>query len=111
MVGHSFPPPIGGGLIEAIRVAETGHYLVDFRPRSGAASLKPVTPNSRLRLVAAFPPPIGGGLIEAVPELTELNIHRLFPPPIGGGLIEAPLPTCGIRTWHRISAPDRGRPH
>ena len=60
-----YPPPAGGGLIEA----PFGSISVVFsdcirRPRA-AASLKLESPGSRLAARGTYPPPAGGGLIEA----------------------------------------------
>ncbi len=63
---RSFPPPIGGGLIEAPQRPGTGQTATGgFRRRSAAASLKRHDRQVAVAVGRLFPPPIGGGLIEA----------------------------------------------
>ena len=61
----TYPPPAGGGLIEAT-------------PSPSAPS------GGRW-----YPPPAGGGLIEASADSLREKLHLMYPPPAGGGLIEA----------------------
>jgi len=82
-----YPPPAGGGLIEAGR------------------QCSPCAP------LCSYPPPAGGGLIEAANHCPGRTAAAPYPPPAGGGLIEAVASRCKAAGVHPVS-PARGRgPH
>ena len=131
-----FPPPRGGGPVEALRASQQRPVTLHFRPRAGAAPLKP-SPSGKcqtepLKIISA---PARGGPVEATwaVRIAPQQVTR-FPPPRGGGPVEAswlagvsraavdfrpprgaaplkPDPRTGSgHGLGQISAPARGRP-
>jgi len=84
-----YPPPAGGGLIEAGAAATALPIRGCIpRPRAGA-SLKPQNAHFQRPAHWVYPPPAGGGLIEAIKLGPSVAPPTTYPPPAGGGLIEA----------------------
>ncbi len=96
-----YPPPAGGGLIEA-RIRYQMLYRYDgYPPPAGGGLIEAFTPACCSRGYQAYPPPAGGGLIEARSRRRRYGDSGTYPPPAGGGLIEART-TRGMSTpWPR----------
>src|SRR5690606_30917621 len=106
-----YPPPQGGGLIEAARGSGVRARRSSIRLLREAASLKRRGSSSRLpsargirllREAASLKPP---GRVAAQ------RTSGLYPPPQGGGLIEASSARSRARAAGSVSASSGRRPH
>ena len=133
---HQYPPPSGGGLIEAGYMTKQSTHTTQYPPPSGGGLIEAGYILERIFADGGYPPPSGGGLIEAQQAMFDAangagyirrpraaaslkhkghhgsdDRRRGYPPPSGGGLIEATDSGTATTEPARISAALGRRPH
>ena len=109
---YAYPPPSGGGLIEAsldsVRPAER---LASIRRPRAAASLKLRLARGGQRRRGRIRRPRAAASLKPRRQHAPLRGSRPYPPPSGGGLIEAGIPESSGSTTPWVSAALGRRPH